>query len=103
MPVVGDGASKVMVLLFITHPAQHLLVQRPDELREALPDDVADHLGGGRTPELERAPIGVDDAPFAIERVEGIPHAFQDGLGIGDRAVDRGSAGRSTFAMITSE
>ena len=91
MPVVGDGASKVIDALFFANPAQHLFVQRADELREPLPDHLADDLGGGCAPERERPPIGVDDAPFAIQGVEGVTHAFQDGLGI------RRQSGRSRF------
>ena len=79
----GRGRLERDRLPFFTHAAQHLFVQAPDHGREALPDDVADHLCGGGAPEFERAPVGVNEAPFAIEGVERIPHAFQDRLRIG--------------------
>ena len=69
--------------LFLANAPEHLLVQGADELREALPDDPAPDVAGGHTPECQCPSIGVDDAPRAIEGIERVAHAFQDGLGVG--------------------
>jgi hypothetical protein len=56
---------------------QHRFVVRADKLRQAVPYHAAEHVLRAETPEFERTPIGIDDAPRAIQRIEGIAHAFQ--------------------------
>jgi hypothetical protein len=65
-----------------TRLAQPLLDQRARDFREPFPYHPADNGVGRNAPEFQRASIGIDDAPFAIDRVERVAHAFKDCTGV---------------------